>query len=87
MVALEIDLNDYPMLKSFKKKDLDKIIVELFQLGYKLTFPPKDETQNTNELKEMAVQIDQLKNFGGYCSKTVHFSEQKSVEFRYLLIF
>jgi len=61
MVALEIDLNDYPMLKSFKKKDLDKIIVELFQLGYKLTFPPKDETQNTNELKEMAVQIDQLK--------------------------
>jgi len=60
-IILKINLNDYPMLKSFKKKDQDKTIIELFRLGYKLTFPNKDETQNNNELKEMSIQIQNLK--------------------------
>ena len=50
-IILKINLNEYPMLKSFKKKDQDKTIIELFKLGYKLTFPHKDENQNNNELK------------------------------------
>jgi hypothetical protein len=60
-IILKINLNEFPMLKSFKKKDQDKTIIELFKLGYKLTFPNKDENQNNNELKEMSFQIQNLK--------------------------
>ena len=46
---LKINYNEYPMLKSLKKKDSEKLIGDIFNAGYKLYFPNKDQLIKNKE--------------------------------------
>ena len=52
----------YPMLKSLKKKNTEKIITEIFNTGYKIYFPNKDEIIKNQEYDEIKTSINALRN-------------------------
>jgi len=58
---LKINYNDYPMLKSLKKKDSEKLIIDIFNAGYKLYFPNKDQLIKNQEFDEIRNSIDALR--------------------------
>jgi hypothetical protein len=49
------------MLKSLKKKDSEKLIVDIFNAGYKLYFPNKDQLIKNQEFDEIRNSIDALR--------------------------
>ena len=61
-LTLKINFNDYPMFKSLKKKDSEKLIIDIFNAGYKLYFPNKDQLIKNNEFEEIKNSIDALRN-------------------------
>jgi hypothetical protein len=58
---LKINYNEYPMLKSLKKKDSEKLIGDIFNAGYKLYFPNKDQLIKNQEFDEIRNSIDALR--------------------------
>lgn len=65
MVALNINLSQYPMLNNIKDTELDKIVFEIFNMGYKSTFPTVEDTKNNqtnqmilNQMMLLRQQID-----------------------------
>ena len=54
---LKINYNDYPMLKSLKKKDSEKLIGDIFNAGYKLYFPNKDQLIKNQEFDEITPEM------------------------------
>jgi len=58
---LKINYNEYPMLKSLKKKDSEKLIIDIFNAGYKLYFPNKDQLIKNQEFDEIRNSIDALR--------------------------
>jgi len=58
---LKINFNDYPMLKALKKKDSEKLIIDIFNAGYKLYFPNKDHLIKKQEFDEIRNSIDALR--------------------------
>jgi len=60
-IIFKINVNDFPMLKALKKKDLDRTIYDMFLIGYKTYFPDKDLTKNSIEIKEMSIKIENLR--------------------------
>ena len=61
-LSLKISFNDYPMLKSLKKKDAEKLIIDIFDTGYKAHFPNKDVLSKNQDFDEIRVSIDTLKD-------------------------
>ena len=61
-LSLKISFNDYPMLKSLKKKDAEKLIVDIFDTGYKIHFPNKEILTKNQEFDKIQVSIDNLKD-------------------------
>lgn len=50
MIQFSINLNSYPELEKLKKVNLNKKIAEIFNLGYKLTYPKLDDISSENNL-------------------------------------
>jgi hypothetical protein len=61
-LSLKISFNDYPMLKSLKKKDAEKLIIDIFNTGYKAHFPNKELLNKNQDFEEIRVSIDTLKD-------------------------
>jgi len=61
-LSLKISFNDYPMLKSLKKKDAEKLIIDIFDTGYKIHFPNKEILTKNQEFDKIQVSIDNLKD-------------------------
>jgi len=57
----KINLNSYPMLQKLKKKDSEKLITDIFNAGYKLYFPNKDQLIKNQEFDEIKNSIDALR--------------------------
>ena len=60
-ISIKINLEDYPRLKALKKKDLDKSILDIFNTGYKICFPDKDESIKNKEFNEIKNKIEVLR--------------------------
>lgn len=60
-LTLKINFNDYPMLKALKKKDSEKLVIDIFNVGYKLYFPNKDHLIKKQEFDEIRTSIDALR--------------------------
>jgi len=52
-ITLTLNDIDYPMLKTIKKKDLDKLTLDIFHTGYTIYFPNKDKTLDNQEYEYM----------------------------------
>mgnify|MGYP003350571028 CR=1 FL=1 len=63
-ITLQLDLDEYPMLKNIKKKDLNKLLFGIFNTGYKLYFPNKNELIKKNEFDEIKSGADYLIDAG-----------------------
>ena len=61
-ISIKINLDDFPMLKSFKKKDLEKTINSIILTGYKIYFPNIEDNTKNIELKEISIKMDNLKS-------------------------
>jgi hypothetical protein len=61
-VSLKLNIKEFPILQSFKKKNLDKICMEIFRAGYKIHFPNNDERLANIEFEELKSSIDSLRN-------------------------
>jgi hypothetical protein len=61
MLEFKIDIDEYPMLKNFKKKELDIFIQKIFNTGYNIHFPSNDNIIKQIELKEVSTKIEQIK--------------------------
>lgn len=59
--TFKINLDDYPRLKSLKKRDLEKSTLDIFKTGYRLCFPDKDETIKNKEFNEIKNNIETLR--------------------------
>ena len=60
-LSIKINLKEFPMLKSLKKKDLERSIHDMFLIGYRIYFPNIDENNGNIELKEISVKIENLR--------------------------
>ena len=49
-------------MKSLKKKDAEKLIVDIFDTGYKIHFPNKEILTKNQEFDKIQVSIDNLKD-------------------------
>ena len=58
-LTLTISFTDYPMLKSLKKKDAEKMIVDIFNAGYKSFFPNKEEMLKKHEFEQIKNSINE----------------------------
>lgn len=61
-ISIKINLNDYPLLDNFKKKDLDKILQNIFNTGYKIHFPSMDERFQKIEFNQLKNSIESLRD-------------------------
>lgn len=60
-IILKINGKDFPMLQSLKKKDMDKIVLDIFKTGYTIYFPNKDKTLEKQEYEEIKNSIISLR--------------------------
>ena len=42
-ITLKLNNKDFPILQTIKKKDINKLILDIFHTGYKLYFPDKNK--------------------------------------------
>ena len=61
-ITLTINSNDYPMLQSLKKKNRDKILIDIFKTGYTIYFPNKDKTLEKQDYEEIKSSISSLRD-------------------------
>lgn len=59
---LKINKADFPVLDTIKKKDLNKILLNILQTGYDIHFPSLNKIENNIEYKELLTTIQTLKN-------------------------
>lgn len=60
-VSLKLSNKDYPMLQTIKKKDIDKLVLDIFRTGYMIYFPNKDKTLEKQEYEELRNSIVALR--------------------------
>lgn len=60
-ISIKINLDEYPRLKAMKKKDLDKSVLDIFNTGYIICFPDKDEAIKNKEYNEINKKIESLR--------------------------
>jgi hypothetical protein len=65
-LTLQLDDTEFPILKNFKKKELEKYIYKIFRTGYQIHFPSNNEIKQQMEYNEIIERIettkDELKN-------------------------
>ena len=61
-VTLTLDEKEYPMLKNFKKKELDKFLLKIFKTGYQIHFPPENKIEQQVEFNELIERIENIKD-------------------------
>ena len=52
-ITLTLSNKDYPMLQAIKKKDINKLAMDIFHSGYMVYFPNKDKTLENQEYEYM----------------------------------
>ena len=60
-VTLTLDDKEFPMLKNFKKKELDKFLLKIFKTGYQIHFPPENKIEQQVEFNELIERIENIK--------------------------
>jgi hypothetical protein len=60
-VTLRLDDNEYPLLNNFKKKKLDKFLIEIFKTGYQIHFPSQNKIEQQVEYNELIERIETIK--------------------------
>jgi hypothetical protein len=60
-ITLKLSNKDYPMLQTIKKKDIDKLALDIFRTGYMIYFPNKDKTLEKQEYEELRNSIVALR--------------------------
>jgi hypothetical protein len=60
-ITLKINIKDFPMLQTMKKKDMDKLLLDIFKTGYMIYFPNKDKTLEKQEYEELRNSILSLR--------------------------
>jgi hypothetical protein len=53
---------EYPMLNTFKKKELDKYLIKIFKTGYQIHFPSNDKIEQQLEYNELIERIETIKH-------------------------
>ena len=60
-ITLKLSNKDYPMLQTIKKKDVEKLALDIFRTGYMIYFPNKDKTLEKQEYEELRNSIVALR--------------------------
>lgn len=60
-ITLKLNNNDFPILQTIKKKDINKLILDIFHTGYKLYFPDKNKISEKQEYDELRHSIVSLR--------------------------
>ncbi len=60
-VTLKLDVKEYPILNTLKKKDLGKILQKIFKSGYQIHFPSTDKVEQQVEYNELKERIESIK--------------------------
>lgn len=61
-ITIKINNKDYPVLSTFKKKDLNDWIIKLFKTGYNIHFPSNDTIQQHIKNSEVVGCINMMKD-------------------------
>jgi len=61
-LTLKLDEKEYPMLNTFKKKELDKYILKIFKTGYQIHFPSTNKIEQQVEYNELIERIETIKD-------------------------
>jgi hypothetical protein len=59
-IQLELNKNDYPLLFQLKRKELDKTIYKIFDIGYSIMYPSHEESIENIEKSEFNHKIKSL---------------------------
>ena len=60
-ISFKLDTKEFPMLKNFKKKELDDYLLKVFRTGYLIHFPPTNKIKQKIEYKELIERIETIK--------------------------
>ena len=60
-IKIKINLKDYPLLNTIKETELEKTVFDFFDMGYKTTFPPKNEVLYNQNIQMMVNQMQLLR--------------------------
>jgi hypothetical protein len=60
-LVLKINSKEFPFLDSIKKKDINKLLADIFKIGYMIYFPNKDKTLEKQEYEEIKSSIIALR--------------------------
>lgn len=60
-IILKINTKNFPMLQTIKKKDMDKLLMDIFKTGYMIYFPNKDKTLENQEYEGLRNSIIALR--------------------------
>ena len=60
-ITLKLNSKDFPILQTIKKKDINKLILDIFHTGYKLYFPDKNKISEKQEYEELRHSIVSLR--------------------------
>ena len=60
-IYIKMNLKEFPFLQSIKKKDISKLLSDIFKIGYMIYFPNKDKTLEKQEYEEIKNSIIALK--------------------------
>ncbi len=74
-VSLKLNTKDYPILESIKKDEMDKILLKIFNTGYKILFPPNDNI--TTKTSDIDIS-DKITSLESNLSKLIGLSSNSS---------
>lgn len=60
-ITLNINVKNFPVLQLMKKKDIDKLALEIFKTGYMIHFPNQDKVLENQEYEEIKNSIISLR--------------------------
>lgn len=60
-INIKISKSDFPVLDTIKKKDLNKILLNIIQTGYDIHYPSVNKIENNIEYKELLYNIQSFK--------------------------
>ena len=60
-INIKISKSDFPVLDTIKKKDLNKVLLNIIQTGYDIHYPSINKIENNIEYKELLYNIQSFK--------------------------
>jgi hypothetical protein len=61
-IELKLDKKQFPLLESFKKKDMGDILLKIFSIGYDIYFPSNENIQKQIVHNQLLEKINSIKN-------------------------